>query len=101
MAYTLKLNDGTVISDLTVNGNNLVSPVEVAESLFIDNLETVTVSDGETETEYHDLELIAIQNQPDGWYIALRQISEQEKKMIEINDVINAMLGIENEVQHE
>lgn len=95
MAYTLKLNDGTVISDLTVNGNNLVSPVKVDESVFADNLETVTVSDGETETEYHDLELIAIQERPDGWYIALRQISPQEKQIKEMNATINALLGIE------
>lgn len=97
MAYTLKLNDGTVISDLAVNGNNLVSPVKVDESVFADNLETVTVSDGETETEYHDLELIAIQSQPDGWYIALRQITEQEKNIKDMNETINALLGIEGE----
>ena len=98
MAYTLKLNDGTVISDLTVNGNNLVSPVKVDESVFDDNLETVVVSDGETETEYHDLELIAVQEHPDGWYIALRQITEQEKTLKEMNETINALLGIESEV---
>lgn len=97
MAYTLKLNDGTVISDLTVNGNNLVSPVKVDESIFANNLETVKISDGETETEYHDLELVAIQEHPDGWYIALRQITEQEKEMSEMNHIINAMLGIESE----
>lgn len=97
MAYTLKLNDGTVISNLTVNGNNLVSSAKVDESVFTDNLKTVVISDGEAETEYHDLELIAIQNRPDGWYIALRQITDQEKKINELNDVVNAILGIESE----
>lgn len=79
MQYTITLADGQKLTGLGVNGSNFVSPVRVDEAIFRDNLEIMTVSDGETETVYHNIELIQQQAWPDGaWYLAFREKTGQE-----------------------
>lgn len=48
------------------------------ESIFNSNLSTMTVSDGQIETVYHDVELIQQVHYADGWYLAFRELSEAE-----------------------
>lgn len=89
MSYTITLTDGQKLTGLSKNGDNFVSQTKVDESIFENNLSTMTVSDGETETMFHDVELIQQMEWNDGtWYLAFREITQQEK---EWNDMKNAM----------
>lgn len=78
--YTVTLADGTELRDLVLNGNNFVSPMKkLFESAFEYNLDTVKISDGETEVEYHNMALIHLTKMPDGkYYFALREMSQKE-----------------------
>lgn len=79
--YTITLSDGTVLTDLDMNGTNYVSKTEVNTSIFTDkNLEIVTISDGETTETYTDLVFIQQMKWMDGtYYLAFREKTEQEK----------------------
>lgn len=82
MGYTITLADGQQLTELELNGSNFISNTKVDESIFEDNLETMTVSDGENETVYHDVEFIQQMHWPDGtYYLAFRELSEQEKML--------------------
>ena len=82
MGYTITLADGQQLTELELNGNNFISKTKVDESIFKDNLETMTVSDGENETVYHDVEFIQQMHWPDGtYYLAFRELSEQKKML--------------------
>ena len=85
MGYTITLADGQQLTELELNGSNFISNTKVDESIFEDNLETMTVSDGEAETVYHDVEFIQQMPWNDGtYYLAFREIPQSEKKMKEI-----------------
>ena len=79
MEYEITLADGTKISRLGMNGDNYISETKVDESVFRNNLSTMVVSDGETEIEYHYVELIQQMEWADGtWYLAFREKTDAE-----------------------
>ena len=52
----------------------------------------MTVSDGETKVQYHDVEFIQQQEWVDGsWYLAFREITESEKREKAINEKLQAI----------
>lgn len=78
--YTITLADGTKITDLELNGTNYVSQTEIDENVFKDNLSTITISDGETETVYEDMVFIQQMKMSDGtYYLAFREKFPEEK----------------------
>lgn len=85
--YTITLSDGTVLSDLTLSGNNFVSQTEVTEADFAGKLDTVTISDGENTEVLHDAELVQIAHYDfmPGWYFILREIPEAERWQKNVN----------------
>lgn len=80
--YKIKLSDGSVINDLTMNGNNFVSETKLTEADFDGKLSPVIIADPDGNEEYHEhMELVQVVNADytDGkWYFVLRDITEQE-----------------------
>ncbi len=79
--YTITLHDGTVLDDLELNGNNFISEKAIEDSVFFGNLDTVTISNGETVVTYTDMKLLS--NRVDGgksWFV-LGEKTAQEKAM--------------------
>lgn len=97
--YQITLADGTVLSDLCLNGNNFISDKKIDKSTFEYNLDTVIISDGETETTYHNMALVQIVQMTDGkyWFV-LRELSKQEIKEAEVRadiDYLYMMTDVE------
>ena len=88
MQYTIKLANGKELTGLAKNGDNYVSKKKVDESIFTDNLTTMTVSDGETETTYHNVELIQQMEFPDGFYLCFRELTEAELVVTELQEAL-------------
>lgn len=79
MQYTITLADGRKLTGLGKNGDNFVSTEKVDETIFEDNLSTMTISDGETEETYKDMVFIQQMEWPDGtYYLAFREKSQAE-----------------------
>ena len=79
--YQITLHDGTVLDKLELNGNNFISEKVIDDSVFTSNLDTVTISNGETTETYTDMKLLS--NRVDGgksWFV-LGEKTEQEKAM--------------------
>ena len=77
--YKLTLEDGSVLDGLELNGNCYISDENVSETLFIDNLGTVEVFDGENTKVHQDMVLARLWVDSGKTWIALREKSEQEK----------------------
>lgn len=81
--YKITLSDGTVIDNLSMNGNNFVSATELTEADFEGKLSPVTITDLETgQSEVHEhMELVQIVNTyytEGNWYFVLRDLTEDE-----------------------
>lgn len=83
--YTITLADGKIIDNLTLNGNNFVSQTEIKESIFDNNLSTVTIKDDlGGEEVHHDMALVQVvhytmEGIEPGWYFILRDVPEEER----------------------
>jgi hypothetical protein len=90
--YKITLKDGTVIDNLTMNGNNYVSPTEVDTSIFTrKNLSSVVVNDGEKDETLTNLLFVQETHMKDGYYFILRQMTDSE---IAITDIQEALADI-------
>lgn len=79
MQYTITLADGRKLTGLGKNGDNFVSTEKVNETIFEDNLSTMTISDGETEKTYKDMVFIQQMKWADGtYYLAFRERTQTE-----------------------
>ena len=79
--YQITLHDGTVLDELELNGNNFISEKVIDDSVFNGNLDTVTISNGETTETFTDMKLLS--NRVDGgksWFV-LGEKTAQEKAM--------------------
>ena len=90
--YKITLKDGTVIDNLTMNGNNYVSPTEVDTSIFTrKNLSSVVVNDGEKDETLTNLLFVQETHMNDGYYFILRPMTDTE---ISITDIQEALADI-------
>ena len=78
--YKITLADGTVLDNLELNGNNFIAEGVVEDSVFTDNLDTVTVTDGETTDTYTDMFLVCNRVENGRSWIVLAEKSDQQKK---------------------
>lgn len=99
--WKIILADGTELTGFTQNGSNYVSKTKVDESVFEDNLSTLTLTDGETETVMHNAVLIQQVKYTDGWYLCFRELTQQEVQYAALNgkiDYLAMMADIDMEV---
>ena len=76
--YSIKLANGLVLKNLTLNGNNYISKEEVKASIFSRNCSPVIINDGIMDEVHEHMELIHINFVNGEYWIALRDISESE-----------------------
>lgn len=79
--YSIKLNNGTILTNLILNGNNFISDKIIPDDIFTDNLNEVEISDGENTQIYHDMVLVA-NRVIDGksWFVLAEKTPEQKEK---------------------
>ena len=76
--YTITLANGAELKNLRLNGNNYIANTVIPNSMFDNNLSTVSISDGDSIQVFYNAELIQnIEHQGESWFI-LREMSEQE-----------------------
>lgn len=91
MSYKITLSDGTVINNLSLNGNNFVSKTPLWAVDFEGKLSHVTIAgpdDGDVRVGEHGPMMLAenrVQVWPDGYYFVLLDIPESKLKEIEID----------------
>ena len=79
--YTIKLYDGTVLENLTLNGNNFISDTIIPDTVFENNLKLIEISDGETTQTLTDQFLAANRVENDqSWFVIIDKTPEQKEK---------------------
>ena len=92
-SWKITLADGTKLENLSLNGNNFVSENEITEDIFNGNLLKVKI-EGKTEEgqniieEHNHMELIQIAKYNDGYYFALRDLTEEELEKMKMQSDI-------------
>lgn len=79
--YSVKLADGTELTNLELNGNNFISNTIIDDNVFKDNLSKVIITSPEGVVEYEDMKLI--QNKVCGtesWFILVEKTKEEKDK---------------------
>lgn len=79
--YSVKLADGTELTNLELNGNNFISNTIVVDNVFKDNLGNVTITSPDGVVEYEDMKLI--QNKVYGtqsWFILTEKTKDEKDK---------------------
>lgn len=82
--YKITLADGTVLSNLKLNGNNFVSDAEVTEDQFTDNLDPVVINDGENDETHEHMALVQIAQYGAQYYFILRDRTPDELRQIKM-----------------
>ena len=96
--YSITLADGTVIANLSLNGDNYISKTEIDPSVFADNLSPVVISDGETQEQHAAMALIQVKKYGSEWWVALRDMTQRELADIKTRadlDYIALMCGVD------
>ena len=94
--YAITLADGTTLDNLELNGNNYIAEGIIEDSVFENNLDTVTIANGETSTTFTDMRLMS--NRVDGgrsWFILTEKTAQQKKEESmarQFSDMHKAML---------
>lgn len=78
--YKITLADDTKLENLELNGNNYIAEGVVDDSVFKDNLSTVTITDGKETTTYEDMVLLSHRVDVGRSWIVLGVKSEKEKR---------------------
>ncbi len=96
--YQITLADGTILSDLKLNGNNYISKEQIAPELFDGNCSPVVISDGTTDEIHNDMELVQVTESGGEYWFVLRDITEKELATIKMQsdiEYVAMMAGIE------
>ena len=98
--YSITLEDGTVLNNLRLNGNNFISRTPIEESVFDGNLGTVTFSDGTHEDVHHDMQLVRFSEDdvPGEYWFVLIDIPESELRYAKLRsdiDYVSMMTDLE------
>lgn len=78
--YTITLADGTKLKNLELNGNNYIAEGVIEDSVFEGNLDTVTITDGDTTETFTDMRLMSNIVRDDRSWFVLGEKSAQQKK---------------------
>ncbi len=76
--YTITLADGTKLKNLELNGNNFIAEGVFEDSVFEGNLDTVTITDGETTETFTGMRLMSnIVRDERSWFVLGEKTAQQ------------------------
>lgn len=99
--YKITLNDGTTLENLVLNGNNFIAAAVVDDSVFKDNMATVTITnlDDESTEQIEDGVLLSnIVRDGKSWLVLGQKSAEQkatearDKEIAELRRAMTVLL---------
>lgn len=97
---SITLSDGTILDNLTLNGDNFISINKIDESIFENNLSPTIINIDGIETVHSHMNLLQIKKYGYEWWFVIQDISEQELRDNRIQsqlDYIAMMVDIDLE----
>lgn len=90
--HKITLYDGTTLENLELNGNNYISNTIINDNIFINNLTTVEIYDGEETQIYTDMKLVANRVYDDKSWFILAEKTRQDKIEDLLADLVEEVL---------
>ena len=94
--YTITLADGTQLKNLELNGNNYIAEGVIEDSVFEGNLDTVTISDGETTETFENMCLMSnLVREGRAWIVIGEKTQQQmqEERIAVLEDALDMLLS--------
>ena len=92
--YKITLANGVILDNLELNGNNFISSKVIQNDIFENNLNTITINDGEVDTIYYNMRLMSNRVAVDGRsQFVLGEKSEQEVREELLQQKIEELTG--------
>ena len=89
MAF-ITLSDGTVIDDLTINGDNFIANYAITEDIFEMNLSPVTISYDGVEETHEFMKLIQITHpNPSEWWFVIQDMTDEELYKLDVDSKLD------------
>ena len=76
--YRITLADGTVLDNLTMNGNNFISEEAIDASIFDGTCSPVIINDGTNEEIHEHMDLVQVTTVDKKSWFVLRDIPQKE-----------------------
>ena len=83
--WKITLSDGTCLEGSRTNSSYYIADTAVHPEAFQNKLEMVTIEDSMGSHTHGPMELVSITQEPDGWYILLREITASELQQRELS----------------
>lgn len=87
--YKITLADGTIIDNLTLNGDNFISTESINPDIFIGNLSPTIIDDGENAVEHEFMDFLQLKeylkddDTTEYWFV-IKDITQQTLEQIKI-----------------
>lgn len=93
--WSIVLDNGITITDLTLNGNNFISNTKITEDVFDGGLGHVIFKNGDYEESYDNMELVQITEYQNEWWFVLIEIPKTELERRKLRSDVDyiAMMG--------
>ena len=76
--YRITLADGTILDNLTMNGNNFISEEAIDASIFDGRCSPVIINDGTNEEVHEHMDLVQVTTVDKKSWFVLRDIPQKE-----------------------
>lgn len=86
--YRITLTDGTVLDNLTMNGNNFISEEAIDASFFDGTCSPVIIHDGINEEIHSHMELVQVMSVNGKSWFVLRDIPQKELEQTKLKSDI-------------
>lgn len=86
--YRITLADGTVLDNLTVNGNNFISEEAVDDSIFDGTCSPIIINDGTSEEIHEHMDLVQVTVVEGKSWFVLRDIPQKELEQAKLKSDI-------------
>lgn len=94
--YTVTLADGTIISNLKLNGNNYISNEPVDAAIFEGNCSPVIVNDGVDDEIHDNMQLVQVTESAGEYWFVLRDLSNEELARMKMQSDIEYLAMMSN-----
>ena len=77
---TITLTDGTVLRNLSLNGDNFIADYEIDPDIFVDNLTNVEINNDDYITVHEQMKLVQVTTYGDEYWFVIQDLTDRELK---------------------
>jgi hypothetical protein len=89
--YKITLQNGTIIENLILNGNNYISDEQIDDSVFVDNLNEVVIENEDSRIVYESLKIVSHQIVDGKSWLIFAEPTDEERRVMQTDNRIRTV----------